>query len=478
MASVTDLQTRQASISTRLREIDADADGAPFTDSQRDEWNALNEEFEANRKQIEELEARAKRLAELVDRDSVETEQRMVTQRGGRNRKRVPDDPTDMQAYRSLAGSIDELHNSYKEGALQIIERMDTPVPGTDKEGTQGHLERLLKVVDHPEERALARRVITTSSPAYERAFGKKLAGQHLSSEEERALSLTVGAGGYAVPYSLDPTVILVSNGQVNPVRSFARVETITGTTWQGISSTGITAAYAAEATEASDNAPTLVQPSATVEKAQAFVPYSIEIGQDWGGLVAEVGMLLADAKDDLESSSFLTGLGHSSNAPEGLLVGATAVVTSATTAVFAVADLYSLENALGPRFRSRGRFVGNKAAYQKIRQFDTGGGGSLWVQLAYDEPATLLGYPAHEWSDYSSAVTTSASTILTFGDFSKFLIVDRVGMDVEVIPHLFATANNRPSGQRGLYCYWRNTSEVLTPGLQANSAFVSLKLL
>jgi predicted phage gp36 major capsid-like protein len=28
--------------------------------------------------------------------------------------------------------------------------------------------------------------------------------------------------------------------------------------------------------------------------------------------------------------------------------------------------------------------------------------------------------------------------------------------MTVELVPHLFATGNNRPSGQRGLYCYWR----------------------
>ena len=115
---------------------------------------------------------------------------------------------------------------------------------------------------------------------------------------------------------------------------------------------------------------------------------------------------------------------------------------------------------------------------FHKVRQFDTSGGANLWVQLAYDAPATLIGYPANEWSAYSSALTTTGSTVLTFGDFSQFLIIDRVGMDVELIPHLFATANNRPTGQRGLYCYWRNTSTVTTPGLQANSAFVSLKLL
>jgi len=72
-----------------------------------------------------------------------------------------------------------------------------------------------------------------------------------------------------------------------------------------------------------------------------------------------------------------------------------------------------------------------------------------------------LIGYPAYEWSDYSSAVTTPTSTVATIGDFNQFMIIDRIGMSVEVIPHMFHTSNNLPSGQRGLFAYWRNTSDV-----------------
>ena len=31
-----------------------------------------------------------------------------------------------------------------------------------------------------------------------------------------------------------------------------------------------------------------------------------------------------------------------------------------------------------------------------------------------------------------------------------------RPGMNVEFVPHLFTTGSNRPSGQRGLYAWWR----------------------
>ena len=35
--------------------------------------------------------------------------------------------------------------------------------------------------------------------------------------------------------------------------------------------------------------------------------------------------------------------------------------------------------------------------------------------------------------------------------DFENYVIADRLGMTVEFIPHLFGTANQRPTGQRGL---------------------------
>ena len=39
-------------------------------------------------------------------------------------------------------------------------------------------------------------------------------------------------------------------------------------------------------------------------------------------------------------------------------------------------------------------------------------------------------------------------------------MIVDRVD---QLVPHLFGTARNYPTGQRGLYAYWRVGAGVLT---------------
>jgi HK97 family phage major capsid protein len=237
------------------------------------------------------------------------------------------------------------------------------------------------------------------------------------------------------------------------------------------VSSAGVSAAYAAEATETSDNAPTLAQPVISTEKAQAFIPFSIEVGMDWNGLQAEMAGLLQDAKDDLEATAFATGTG--TNEPQGVIVGATTVVTASGTASFAAADLYSLENALGPRFRSRATFVTARATINRIRQFATaagpvaltenlqvgtiGGSGATAARL----PVDVLGYPTYELSSMASVLTTG-SLIAILGDFRHFVIVDRIGMTIELIPHLVGT-NRRPTGQRGLYAYWRNSSGVIS---------------
>ena len=74
-----------------------------------------------------------------------------------------------------------------------------------------------------------------------------------------------------------------------------------------------------------------------------------------------------------------------------------------------------------------------------------------------------LLGKPVYEWSAMATAVTTGSKWAI-IGDFKNFLIADRLGFSVELIPHLFGAANGFPTGQRGLVAFWRSGSGVLVP--------------
>ena len=110
---------------------------------------------------------------------------------------------------------------------------------------------------------------------------------------------------------------------------------------------------------------------------------------------------------------------------------------------------------------------------YNKIRAIDTAGGAQLWtqnLQVGLDvnrEGNTgyrLLGYPAEECSGFTTTYTGAGNKVAVFGDASYFVIVDRVGLNLELVPIIFGAAQgNLPTGQRGLYAWWRNTSKVLS---------------
>ena len=460
-------EARLGEIQTRMQEIDTEFSGQALPEGAKDEFERLQAEKVETERLIKELETRRAWVTDSAEKP----EAREYGFNTHSPRSTRGEDIYDLSTVRASASDPTVAGRELKDRAKRAVEKGHYPSPSVSQEEAQENVERLLDTID-TEDGALARRILQTGSPTYKRAFGKKLAGQHLSSEEERTLSLTDSAGGYAIPFTLDPSVIHTSNHSVNPFRAISRVVPVTGDNWNGVTSAGVSASYGAEATEASDGAPTLGQPSISVEKAQCFVPYSIEIGQDWSGLQGELTMMIQEAKDDLEATKFATGAGHGSNEPEGVLVGGTVTYTTAASATLAVADLYGTEAALPPRHRPRATWVANRSQYNRIRQFDTYGGAQLWTEnlqvgLPNQVPtpgnvgARLLGYPAHELSTMGTT-TAASSTIAIFGDFSRYVIVDRVGMSVELIPHLFGTASNYPTGQRGLYAYWRNSAEVV----------------
>jgi len=365
------------------------------------------------------------------------------------------------------------------------------PAAGRNQEDAQDHVDELLRRGDGEDWQAseVARRILATGSPAYKRGFAKLVVASlrgtpgvaTLTHEEQKAVErapMAVGVGstgGFAVPFQLDPTVVPTSNLSVNPFRAISRVVNLSGTNeWRGVTSAGVTASYATEAAPASDNSPTLAQPPFVVKRAQCFVPVSIELTQDWGGLQSELASLIQDAKDDLEATKFTTGTG--TNEPKGIITAATtSPVNMGTTLVIAYNDLYAVENALGPRFRPRAQWVGNRAIYNKVRALDSAAGaGAQWVPsvqsgLANNVPRpgntgyTLIGYPANEDSAMASAIAAAAK-VLILGDFRYYVIVERIGMDIELIPHIFDTATGFPKGQRGVYAFWRNHADVIDP--------------
>jgi HK97 family phage major capsid protein len=230
---------------------------------------------------------------------------------------------------------------------------------------------------------------------------------------------------------------------------------------WQGVTSAGMTASWDAESSEVSDDTPTLAQPSISIKHPRLFVPFTLEHEDDIDAVLSSFAAEAGKSKDRLESAAFATGATGGNNAPGivTLLVAASKTVASATTDTFAVADLYNTQAAVPDRYDDSASWLMNKSIINLARQFGTAQNHALLTNgLQPGDPAQLLGAPLYRWSSLDGTINAAAENyIAIYGDIAEcYTIVDRLGMSIELIPHLFATANNLPSGQRGLYARWR----------------------
>jgi HK97 family phage major capsid protein len=382
--------------------------------------------------------------------------------------------PWDLRDVRTFGRDQGEVTGELRARALSAIEK----VQGTSDDVRQS----MANIIERSDDSkgTLARMCLTTSDPAYLRAWSKlaRNAAQTMTpeetravaaAEEVRAMSLTDSAGGYLVPFQLDPTVIVTSSGVLSDIRQVARQVVATGDVWNGVSAGNVSWAWAAEAAEAADGAPTFAQPSIPNYKADGFVPISFEALQDEANVTQAVGDLLAGGKRDLEGTAFITGSG--SGQPTGLVTALAAASTPLVAATgddaFVLADVYKTQGSLPARYRTNATWLANNLIYNKIRQFDTSGGGGFWTNLNFDRPPQLMGRSAIEAEAMDGVVDTTgavANYILIYGDFSNFVITDRIGVTVEFIPNLFG-ANRRPTGQRGWLAWYRTGSGVVNSG-------------
>jgi HK97 family phage major capsid protein len=312
-------------------------------------------------------------------------------------------------------------------------------------------------------------------APEYERAFTKLISGNpgaaQLLTREEAAAVEHVGrvmnfrgllagdnaSGGYAIPLAIDPTVRLTTDGAINPLRDLATVRTITTSEVRALTSAGVTAAFAAEGDEVTDESPTLGQVTIRPQRAHAFVTASFEALADWSSIRETLAMMFQDAKDRLEADKFLNGAGEAANdEPEGLITGLNDVVGShVDTAISDATSVYAVQEALGPRWQPRATWISSLATANVIHRLQD-----------EDEPALfnadrsrLLGKP---WTEASEMADHDPGALL-YGDFREFHVVDRIGMTVEVVPHMLG-ANRLPTLERGILAYWRTSSAVVVP--------------
>jgi HK97 family phage major capsid protein len=350
-----------------------------------------------------------------------------------------------------------------RDAALKVLE-----TEGRGLATAQGdHVDRLLRTHNgNTDGGQIARRMLLTENDAYRSAFQKAVTSpapawttdEARAINEYRAMSGGVDtAGGFGVPVLIDPSIILTSGAGAAPVLELARVVTITTDEWKGVSSAGVSWSYDAEGAQVSDDSPTLAQPTVPVKTARGFIPYSIEVGEDYPGFAAEMRRLLDAGYIDLVAKNTIDG-----STPTGIFTALDAntnvEVAVNTDGAFSGPDLLKVWKSLPERYRARATWVMHTDVENEIRSFGNGNEGYYTVNMQAGGIGNLFGRPVRT-TDYAPEFTgtTGAANILVVGDFSQFLVAQRAGMSIEFIPNLFGTTNGRPTGERGWFAYARH---------------------
>ena len=383
---------------------------------------------------------------------------------------RKNDDIFDLDRSAFWGKDTDEVDSDLNGRAMKAVET----ARGLDDDNKEALIRRLeaetgnVKIDEDFRFRGLAEHILRTGSPEYRTAFRKGLRGQQGSwTEAERAsMSLTAGNGGNTLPYLLDPSIILLNSGNVNPFRQIATIKSGNQNQWHGVSSAGVTAEWLAEASEAADGSPTEALITVTAFKGSAWIQATTEFFED-GNIDSEIGMLIADAKSNLEATAFATGNGTTQ--PQGIVTALGLVTASRlsgvsvtggiqSTGVLNLDDIYAMDNDMAPRYRPGASWVGNKVTFNAIRRLVQGGtnGNTFWQDLGGGLPPQLIGYPVYQSSAMDSTIVSgSTDDVLVLGDFRNYFIYDRIGVQIAFEP-MVKGAGFRPTGHVGWWAHWR----------------------
>jgi HK97 family phage major capsid protein len=309
----------------------------------------------------------------------------------------------------------------------------------------------------------VARQMLSTGSPEYLAAFEQYLTDPGGYSARA-ALSLVSANGGYMVPFTLDPTIILTNAGSANPYRNVATVKTTTTNNWNGVTSAGVNAAWTAEGVEAADNSPTVGPLVITPTKATAYLFGSFEILGD-SDFASQLPTLLGDAKDRIEETAFAVGTGGGTQ-PNGVIPRGTVYAPGGSVGTGLTGQLaYDLSALLPARFRSPASkvvWLANLISINKFRNIPKFTGSTQSIVDDSGDTPRMLGKPLLE-STSIAATYTNGIKVLAYLDASQFYIVDRIGMSIVYDPIVVGAVNRIPTGQGAWYAFWRTGSDVST---------------
>jgi HK97 family phage major capsid protein len=328
---------------------------------------------------------------------------------------------------------------------------------------------------------------------ALQRGDHKRLQGVY-----KAALAESAGdTGGYLVPpeyadgilqlsYSQSvvrrcgPTIIPMSTREWNmPALDY------TGTTKGKFADLGgVVATWTEEAAAKTETEPTFKNVRLVYHELSGYTVASNMMRMDAGpALESLLRNLFAKAIALYEDWAFLQGSG--AGQPLGVFNSAVLASTVAASSTFVLSDIADMIAAFQNE-GNRGTWIIHPLVVPKLIQLADGSGASnnlIWINNARENPGALvlMGMPV-----YTSVCmpvmppSTSATTLggALLGDWSKYLIGDRAGLQIDFSEH-YKFVNNQGTWRFAKYVDgqpWQNAAMTLADGATTVSPFVTLR--
>ena len=267
--------------------------------------------------------------------------------------------------------------------------------------------------------------------PEY-KAFENAIRTGNVSPEEMKLLRTDNDtSGGYLTESEMD-SMIVKTITEISPIRSLARVQTVSKKTLDvPIRKTLLTADYEGEAEEGTTDNSTYGSETLTAYRLTTTVPFTLDmLGDSSFNLESEINSDVAEAFAFKEGNKFVLGTGIKQ--PEGFLVNSgvqTNAFTSESVGVITGDDLINLTGQLKAGYN--GVFGFNRKTRATIRRLKGTDGHYLWIPtFAPGEPATINGDPYVVIQDMPEIAASNYPVV--YADFSRgYKIIDRTGMAV-----------------------------------------------
>lgn len=274
-------------------------------------------------------------------------------------------------------------------------------------------------------------------------------------------------AGGFLVPEDMQSS-ILKKVATVAAIRARARVITTSRdlVKWPKVNYTtddkytsGVRLSWTGETPSSSTvhrvTEPVFGEEQIPVNTAMASMPLTNDLLEDAAfdvlGLSAE---LMGEAFALGEDNVFINGTG--AGQPQGILSHPSAstiyssaggmYVKTASAAALTIGGLIDLETRLPAQYERNAVWLMNKATKGAARKLVDAGNQYVFLPylaggpLAGPVPESMMGYPIVK-DEFMPDIAANAFPII-FGDLSGYLVVDRVGLSIQVLRELYAETN------------------------------------